>query len=298
MGKFKEFRRGYQPWEHEGGGAGSITGGGGDLHASALDHDFVSTMGGPGQGPSDVWEGFADFLDETNFGAEEQQRQGAAVAVWLKGEGAKTVLEVGSGLGRTTAALSQAGLKVTALESSPALLAKTKANARGAHTQDSDFLTLPAGPYDAIVSLRNAFSRLVIDGQAHAMLSAARASLKPKGVFSLVFYNRDALDEQTLNKVYPGESVQFKEKRTILYDQWQGHPDGGDRFVWAPLLMIGDHSIDWMRRSIPFKFWHTDEVKAALKGAAFEVITAVDAKDGKTPASKSTRRVEIRARAK
>lgn len=302
MGKFKEFRRGYQPWEHEGGGGGIMgTGGGvggGDHTSSALDHDFVSTMGGPGMGPADPWEGFADFLDDTAFGAAEQDRASASVAAWLKGEGAKNVLEVGSGIGRSTSALAKSGLKVTAVEASPALVAKTKANAKGATVLDSDFLTLPAGPFDAVVSLRNAFSRLVGEGQAHALLAAARSSLKPKGVFTFVFYNREALDEGTLNKVFPGPDTPFRGERTILYDQWQGSPDGGDRFVWAPLLMIGDHSIDWMRRSIPFKFWKLDDVKAALKDAKFEVISTLDAKDGKPASVKTSRRIEVRARAK
>jgi len=302
MGKFKEFRRGYQPWEHEGGGGGIMgTGGGvggGDHTSSALDHDFVSTMGGPGMGPSDPWEGFVDFLDETGFGAEEQDRAAASAAAWLKGEGAKSVLEVGSGLGRTTAGLQKAGLKVTAVEASPALLAKTKANAKSATVLESDFLSLPSGPFDAVVSLRNAFSRLVVEGQAHAMLAAAHGSLKPKGALTLAFYNREALDEGSLNRSFPGPSTQFNEMRTILYDQWQGHPDGGDRFVWAPLVMIGDHSIDWMRRSIPFKFWKLDDVKAALKDAKFEVVATLDAKDGKPASTKASRRIEVRARAK
>jgi SAM-dependent methyltransferase len=295
--KFKEFRRGYQPWEHEGGGASSIMGGG-DQHSSALDHDFVSTLGGPGSGPADPWEGFAEFLDDTEFLASEQEAAGAAVAAWLKGEGAKSVLEVGSGLGRTTASLLKGGLKVTAVEASPALLGFTKARAKGASAQESDFLTLPPGTFDAVVSLRNAFSRLVVEGQAQAMLAAARGALKPKGALAVAFYNRDALDENALNKVFPGAPTAFRGKRTILYDQWQGHPDGGDRFVWAPLVMVGDHSIDWIRRAIPFKFWRLDEVKAALKEARFEVVATVDAKDGKSPAQRSTRRVEVRARAK
>lgn len=298
MAKFKEFRRGYQPWEHEGGGGSIMGGGGGDLHASALDHDFVSTLGGEGQGPADPWEGLAEFLDETGWGTESMERAAGAVSAWLKAEGAKSVLEVGSGLGRTTRRLLKDGLKVTALESSPALLARTRANAKGAKAEDSAFLELPKGPFDAVASLRNAFSRLTVEGQAEAFLQAARSVLKPGGALSIAFLNREGLDEETLSKVFPSTGIDFRGKRTIVYDMWQAHPDGGDRFVWAPLLMIGDHSIDWIRRAIPYKFWRPDEVKAAVKEAGFEILSALDANDGKSQAAKGTRRVEIRARAR
>ncbi len=298
MAKFKEFRRGYQPWEHEGGGGSSIMGGGGDLHASALDHDFVSTLGGPGAGPSDPWEGLAEILDETRYGIEHLDRTSLAVASWLKKEGAKNILEVGSGLGHTTWRLIKEGLKVTAVESSPSLLARTRANAKGAKAEESDFVDLPAGPFDAVVSMRNAYSRLLPDGQAADMLSAVHARLKKGGLFSVAFFNRDALDEDRLNKVFPSDPLTYKGKRTIFYDQWHGHPDGGDRLVWSPLVMIGDASIDWVRRSIPFKYWRTAEVKAALLNAGFEIIGALDAADGKSPASTTTRRVEVRARAR
>ena len=300
MGKFKEFRRGYQPWEHEGGG-GSMMGsgvGGGDLHSSALDHDFVSTLGGPSAGPADPWEGLADWLDATGWGTAHMEKQAAACGVWLKGEGAKSVLEVGSALGLTTKRLVRDGLKVTAVDPSPALVAHTKANAKGAKVLECDLAELPSGPFDAVVSLRNALSRLAVEGQAEQLLGAARKALKPRGLLSVAFFNREGLDEGALNKVYPSEAFDYKGKRTLLYDQWQAHPDGGDRFVWAPLVMVGDYAIDWIRRAVPYRFFRLDEVRAALKAAGFEPLAAVDAADGASAASKACRRIEVRARAK
>lgn len=295
VAKFKEFRRGYQPWEHEGGGGAA---GRGDLHASALDHDFVSTVGGEGSGPADPWEGLAELLDLTGWGTEHMEKTAAAAGAWLKEEGAKSVLEVGSALGRTTRRLVKDGFKVTALESSPALLARTRVNAKGARCLEGDFLELPEGPFDAVVSLRNAFSRLTLEGQAEQMLSAARRSLKPRGALSLSFFNRDGLEEESLNKVFPSAPLLYKGKRTIVYDAWRGHPDGGDRFLWSPLVMVGDHSIDWVRRSVAYKLWRLDDVERALKDAGFEVVASLDAADGKAPAATSSRRVEVRARAK
>ncbi len=301
MAKFKEFRRGYQPWEHEGGGP-SVMGtgggvGGGDLHASALDHDFVSTLGGPSSRPADPWEGLAEWLDSTRWGTEHMEAQAAACGLWLKAGGAKTVLEVGSGLGLTTKRLVKEGLKVTAVDPSAALVARTKANAKGAKVLACDLADLPGGPFDAVVSLRNALSRLTTRGGAEQFLETARQRLKPGGLLSVAFLNRDGLDEGSLNKVFPSKSFEYGGKRTILYDSWQAHPDGGDRFVWAPLVMVGDHSIDWIRRAVPYRFFRMEEVKAALKAAGFELVAALDAADGATAASDTCRRIEIRARA-
>jgi SAM-dependent methyltransferase len=299
LAKFKEFRRGYQPWEHEGGG-GSIMGGGGgggDLHTSALDHDFVSTSTSS-SGPADVWEGLADLLDETGWGSDSADRLAAAVGAWLKQEGVKSVLEVGSSLGRGTQRLVKDGFKVTAVESSPALYARTKANASGAKVIEGDLVELPEGTFDAVVQLRHGFSRFVLEGQADQFLAHAKESLGPKGLLSIAFYSRDGVDEGRLNRSFMSGPVQFKGKRTTIYDQWQGHPDGGDRFTWAPLFMVGNFSEDWIRRAVPFKFWRIDDVKAKVKGAGFEILGVLDASDGKTAASSTTRRVEIRARAK
>jgi len=299
VAKFKEFRRGYQPWEHEGGG-GSILGGGGggDMHASALDHDFVSTYGASDATLADPWEGIAEVIDATNMGTDSMERAAAGTGAWLKREGAKSVLEVGCALGRTTRRLLKDGFKVTALDSSPALLARAKLNAKGAKFEETNFFELPGGPFDAIVSLRNSFSRLATEGLAQQFLAAARGGLKPKGLLSIAFFNRDGLDEEMLNKTVLSKPMDFKGKRLLLYDLWQGHPDGGDRFRWAPLFAIGDHSIDWLRRSIPYKYWKAEEVKRMLKDAGFEVVGSLDANDGTTTASGATRRVEVRARAK
>jgi SAM-dependent methyltransferase len=300
MVKFKEFRRGYQPWEHEGGG-GSILGaggGGGDMHASALDHDFVSTYGAGDSALADPWEGIAEVIDTTGWGCDSMEKAAAGAGAWLKREGAKSLLEVGCALGRTTRRLLKDGFKVTALEASPALVARAKLNAKGAKIEENQLIELPSGPFDAVVSLRSAFSRLTTDGQAELFLAAARAGLKPKGLLSVSFFNRDALDEETLNKTAMSKPLPYKGKQLLVYDLWQAHPDGGDRFRWAPLFAIGDYSIDWLRRSIPYKFWKVDEIKRLVKQAGFEVVGAFDANDGTTPASSSSRRVELRARAK
>jgi len=268
------------------------------MHASALDHDFVSTYGAGDSTLADPWEGIAEVIDATGWGCDSMERAAGGAGAWLRREGAKNVLEVGCALGRTTRRLLKDGFKVTALESSPALLARAKQNVKGAKLEESNFVELPAGNFDAIVSLRNAFSRLTTEGQAEQFLKAARASLKPKGILSIAFFNRQALDEESLNKTVLSKPMDYKGKTLLVYDLWQGHPDGGDRFRWAPLFAIGDHSIDWLRRSVPYKYWKVEEAKGLLKSAGFEVVGAFDGSDGTSQTSSGTRRVELRARAK
>ena len=289
MAHFKEFRKGFQSGEN-------APGGGGDMHASALDHDFVSTLGG-GKSPADPWERIGPWLEESGFGTGTIDAAAGLTGAWLKKGAAKNVLEVGCGLGLATRRLSKDGFKVRALDDSPTLVARAKDNAKGATVETANLLDLPPGRYDALISVNNGFSRFTLEGQAEAFLEAAHAALKPKGLFSVVFFNREALDEEKLNKSFMEGPFNVEDGKLLIYDQWQGHPDGGDRFVWAPLFAVGDHGIDWVRRSIPYKFWRIDEVKAMLKAAGFEIESTVDAADGKSAPTKNSRRIEVRARA-
>lgn len=138
----------------------------------------------------------------------------------------------------------------------------------------------------------------MLEGQADQFVAHAREALSPRGVLSIAFYSRDGLDEGQLNRIFMAGPIEYKGKRTTVYDQWQGHRDGGERFVWAPLFMVGNYSEDWVRRAIPFRYWKVDEVRAKLKAAGFEVVAALDGSDAKTAASTASRRVELRARAK
>jgi SAM-dependent methyltransferase len=294
MAQFKEFRRGYQPWEHGKGGGG----GGGDMRSSALDHDFVSTVGGGIGGGGDPWEKIAPWIAQTGFGAEAPERAADATAAWLKAAGAKSVLEVGCGVGRGTKRLAAGGFALRAVEESGALIAAARDVAPGASIEEASLTDAPPGPYDAVVSVYPAFSRLTLAGQAEAFLESARAQLGKGGHLSFVFYNLDGVDEGELCKVFLRGPYRVGGEQLVIYDQWQHHPDGGDRFVWVPLFAPGDYSIHWARRSVPYRFWRANEVRQAVEDAGFQGVELLDADDPASREVARAKRVMVRARAR
>lgn len=294
MAQFKEFRRGYQPWEHGQGGSG----GGGDMGSSALDHDFVSTVGGGGEGAGDPWEKVAPLIAASGFGSAPADAAADATASWLAAAGAKSVLELGCGVGRGTKRLLSAGFAVRALDESAALTATARASVPGARIEEGSLTDPVGGTFDAVVSVMPAFSRLTLAGQAESFLESARASLQPGGLFSFVFFNRDALDEGDLCKVHLLGPFAAGEEKLLVYDQWRPHPDGRERFLWAPLFAPGDYAVNWQRRSIAYRYWRADELRALIEEAGFEDLTFVDAESPDAGDLARAKRVMARARAK
>lgn len=291
MAQFKEFRRGYQPWDHG-------KGGGGDMGSSALDHDFVSTVGGGELGAGDPWHKIAPWIAASGFGAEPAERAADATIAWLKAAGAKSVLEVGCGVGRGTRRLASGGFQLRSIEESGALLAAAREAVPGAAVEEGSLTDAPEGSYDAVVSVLPAFSRLTLAGQAESFLEAARAALGPGGLLSFVFYNREGLDEASLCKVFLRGPFHVGGDALLIYDQWAPHPDGGDRFVWVPLFAPGDYGVNWVRRSIPYRFWRAEDVRQAVEGAGFEVTEIVDADHPASGDARTAKRAMVRARAR
>jgi 16S rRNA (adenine1518-N6/adenine1519-N6)-dimethyltransferase len=94
------------------------------------------------------------------------------------GKRARSVLEIGPGLGSLTGALQRAGHIVTAIELSPELAAYTARNFSGVNAVQGDFLTaepscLPGFPFEAVASnlpyniSSQAVLRLCTEGYSH-----------------------------------------------------------------------------------------------------------------------------------
>lgn len=292
MAQFKEFRRGYQPWEHGQGG------GGGDMGSSALDHDFVSTVGSSGAGGGDPWEKIAPLIAASGLGAPSADRAAEATAAWLAASGAKTVLEVGCGVGRGTKRLMAGGFTLRSIEESPSLLAAAREHVHGAPVEEGSLTDPVGGTFDAVVSVLPAFSRLTLAGQAESFLESARASLDAGGLFSFVFFNREATSEGDLGRVHMLGPFPVGAEKLLVYDQWRHHPDGRDQFIWAPLFAPGDYAIQWARRSIPYRYWKVDDVRKAMEEAGFTDIQFVNAEGPESGPVEGAIRVMARGRAK
>jgi hypothetical protein len=158
-------------------------------------------------------------------------------------------------------------------------------------------MDVPEGPFDAVVSVTPAFSRLTLAGQAESFLESARAGLKAGGLLSFVFYNLDGLDEGALCKVFLRGPFAGGGEKLLIYDQWRPHPDGGDRFLWVPLFAPGEAALNWVRRSIPYRFWRGGDVRTAVEESGFEVVALVDADDPSSGDVAGAKRVMVRARA-
>lgn len=93
------------------------------------------------------------------------------------------VLELGSGAGRLTAALADAGAKVTAVDHDPAMVARARDRLGGrAEVLQADVRTLPAGPPVGLVVLPASLLNELPDVEARrATLAAAARRCRPDG---------------------------------------------------------------------------------------------------------------------
>ena len=103
------------------------------------------------------------------------------VLAWLSEQGVRRILEVGAGIGNTSARMASKGWDVTALEPDGILFAKLRKRL-GAAARCEPFLShRSAQPYDAIIAESVFFQMDLAHVFAHA-----RALLKPGGYLAFV----------------------------------------------------------------------------------------------------------------
>ena len=118
---------------------------------------------------------FADVYDDWYADAEAT----ADAVTALVALGPRSVLELGVGTGRLAIPLAAAGLEVTGLDASPAMLARLAAkpgsDALRAVERGDMAGPLPGGPFDLVVLARNTFFNLTTDtAQASCLAEVAR----------------------------------------------------------------------------------------------------------------------------
>lgn len=129
-------------------------------------------------------EAFADVYDEWYDGVSDVD---ATVALMrsLAGTGGR-VLELGVGTGRLAVPMAEAGLLVTGVDSSPAMLARLAARDRSGSVGVvcGDMVDeLPAGPFDAALVAYNTIFNLLDESTQQRCFAAVAERLAPGGAF-------------------------------------------------------------------------------------------------------------------
>lgn len=141
-----------------------------------------------GYGPNSYGDGFADVYDDWYADVTDVEatvKRLRTLAVSPDGR-APTVLELGVGTGRLAVPLADAGLAVTGIDSSQAMLDRLherNTDARVTAVAGDMVDDLPAGPFDAALVAYNTLFNLLDDGAQAKCFSAVARRLRPGGVF-------------------------------------------------------------------------------------------------------------------
>ena len=148
----------------------------------------------------DWWDGYFDdafvALDRQFLPPARTRREVRGVQELLGSAPGARVLDLACGWGRHAVELARRGYRVTGLDWSPVLLERARRSARRAGVEvdwvQGDVRELPwTGEFDAALSLFSSLGYFLSDAEDLRALRAARAALKPGGVFLLETMHRD-----------------------------------------------------------------------------------------------------------
>ena len=134
-----------------------------------------------GYGPHSYGDGFADVYDEWYPDVTDVEATVAFVAALAPGG---RVVELGVGTGRIAFPLLEAGLRVSGVDASAAMLARLAEKPRAAELRivEGDMSrTLPPGPFEVAVATYNTFFNLTEPGAQERCLALVFDALRPGG---------------------------------------------------------------------------------------------------------------------
>lgn len=158
---------------------------------------------------------FADVYDQWYGGVADEVDTTAAVAALRTLAGAGPVLELGTGTGRLAIPLAVAGLAVTGLDASSAMLDTlgSKTGGEMVHTIGADMAgPLPDGPWALTFVARNTFFNLTSEAAQRGCLNEVARTLAPDGRFVIEAFVPDGSRQRS--------SVQVREvgvDRVVLF---------------------------------------------------------------------------------
>jgi SAM-dependent methyltransferase len=175
-----------------------------------------------GYGSNSYGDGFADVYDEWYADVTDVDATVARLAE-LAGPGGN-VLELGVGTGRLAVPLADAGLSVTGIDSSTAMLeqlASRDPDGRVVSIAGDMVDDLPAGPFDAALVAYNTLFNLLADGAQQRCFAAVARRLRPGGRFVVEAFVPDA-DQASGSDV----SVRSMEVDRVVLSVSRHSPDG------------------------------------------------------------------------
>ena len=220
----------------------------------------------------DYYRKIAPFMD-----AELAEREDTSFWRSLGREFARRrILEIGSGTGRVTALLAEAGAEVFAVDVSQELMevaARRFKKASNVHLVIGDMRQLPfGGPFDVVVAADDPFSHLLVARDRERVLKAIARILAPDGVFVL-----DALHVRVRKSRKPGTSKPFVETSSRVVPFRGSELEIAERWQYAQIRPVGtahyDYTLDERHvasASFRARYWIPAEIRRRLQSAGLK----------------------------
>ena len=215
----------------------------------------------------------------------------------------KNILDLGSGTGEHARFLASKGFDVTGVDSSPAMLEKSRA-AGGARFVDGDMRELPNvvdGRFGAAICLGNALPHLSGEDDLRRLASGLRQVLLDGAPFLAQMINYDRIEakkERALPLTFladvdhPGATIVFLRTMELL-------PDGRVIFMPTTLRQRSDRDEPLeivATRRVEIRGWRAAQLERALREAGFASIAFYGAYDKAPFAPAESRDVIVVAR--
>jgi len=166
----------------------------------------------------DFYKDLAETYDDLTRYTERREEEKAVLQAWLKRYPFRTALDAGCGTGLHAIILAELGIKVTAADPSPEMLAKARAHGQEAGVKvnwvAAAFADLPrpAGPgFQAVLCLGNTLPHNLTFQELQRTLQNFQAALAPGGrlILQLLNYRRVLASRERITAIRRSRGKEF-----------------------------------------------------------------------------------------